>query len=45
MSVADVTQVIIELVKFCVPAAFVINLTGYGIRVIMDACTGKGLRL
>lgn len=45
MSVTDITQVIVELVKYCVPAAFVINLTGYGVRVIIDACTGKGLRL
>lgn len=45
MSVTDITQVIIELVKYCLPAAFVINLTGYGVRVIIDACTGKGLRL
>lgn len=45
MSVTDVAQVIVELVKYCLPAAFVINMTGYGVRVIIDACTGKGLRL
>ena len=45
MSVTDITQVMIELVKYCLPAAFVINLTAYGSRVIIDACTGKGLRL
>lgn len=45
MSVNDISQVIIELVKYCVPAAFVINLTAFGVRVIIDACTGKGVRL
>lgn len=36
---------IIELVKYCAPAAFIINLTGYGVRVIIDAVTGKGIKL
>lgn len=45
MSVSDITQVIVYLIKYCVPAAFVINLTGYGVRVIIDAATGKGVRL
>ena len=45
MSVSDITQVIIDLVTYCLPAAFVINLAGYGARVILDAVTGKGIRL
>ena len=45
MSVSDITQVIVEIVKYCLPAAFVINLAGYGSRVVLDAVTGKGLKL
>lgn len=45
MSVNDVAAVVLELVKYCVPAAFVINLTGYGVRVVIDAVTGKGVHL
>lgn len=45
MSVSDVSAVLIELIKYCTPAAFIINLTGYGIRVIIDAVTGRGLKL
>lgn len=45
MSVNDITQVIIELVQYCVPAAFVINLTGWGARVVIDTVSGKGFRL
>lgn len=45
MSVNDITQVMIYLVKYCAPAAFIINLVGYGMRVIVDAATGKGVKL
>lgn len=45
MELNDVVLVVLELVKYCVPAAFIINLTGYAVRVIVDAATGKGVRL
>lgn len=45
MSGSDVAQIMLFLVKYCAPAAFVINLTAYGARVIIDSVTGKGLRL
>lgn len=45
MSVSDVAQIMLYLVQYCAPAAFVINLTAYGVRVIIDAVTGRGLKL
>lgn len=45
MSVSDITQVMLNLLAYCLPAAFIINLTAYGVRVIIDTVTGKGLRL
>ena len=45
MSVTDITQVLIDLVSYCLPAAFIINLTGYGVRVVLDVVSGKGLKL
>lgn len=41
MSVNDIAQVMLFLVSYCAPAAFVINLTAFGARVIIDAATGK----
>ena len=41
MSVNDITQVVIYLVSYCAPAAFIINLTSWGARVIIYAATGK----
>lgn len=45
MSGSEVGQIVLYLVQYCAPAAFVINLTGWGARVIIDAVTGKGLNL
>lgn len=45
MSGNDIAQIMLFLVQYCAPAAFVINLTAYASRVIIDAMTGKGLRL
>jgi len=45
MSVADVSRVLVELIEYCIPAAFVINLTSYGINAIIAAATGKGVKL
>lgn len=45
MSVSDISEVMIFLVKYCAPAAFVINLVGYGVSVIIGAATGKGVKL
>lgn len=45
MSTSDISQVMVSLLEYCLPAAFIINLTGYGVRVIIDVVTGKGLKL
>lgn len=45
MSVSEVGQVVMYLVSYCAPAAMIINLVGWGARVIIDAITGKGLNL
>lgn len=45
MSGSDIAEILLFLVKYCAPTAFVINLTAYGVRVIIDAVTGKGLKL
>lgn len=45
MSVNDISQIVKYLVEYCVPSAFVINLTGYAVRVVIDVVTGKGLKL
>lgn len=45
MSVNDIGQVMLFLVAYCAPAAFVINLVGYGAKCIIGAVTGKGLVL
>ncbi len=45
MGVSEIAEIMIYLVSYCAPAAFVINLTGWGARVIIDAVTGKGLNL
>lgn len=43
MSVSDISEVMMYLVAYCTPAAFVINLVGYGAKCIIGAVTGKGL--
>lgn len=45
MSVSDISSIMIYLVTYCAPAAFVINLVGYGANVIISAATGKGVKL
>ncbi len=45
MQLNEIVEVILELVRFCAPVAFVINFTGWGIRVIIGAATGKGVQL
>lgn len=45
MSVDDIRDVMIYLVSYCAPAAFVINLVAFGVRVIIGAATGKGFKL
>lgn len=45
MSVADIAEIVRELVVYCTPAAFIINIVGWGSRVIIEAASGKGLRL
>ena len=45
VSVSDISSIMIYLVTYCVPAAFVINLVGYGANVIIGAVTGKGVKL
>ncbi len=45
MSVNDIRDVMVYLVSYCAPAAFVINLVAYGVRVIIGAATGRGVRL
>lgn len=45
MDVTEIAIVIKELVLYCAPAAFLINLTAWGTRVIIDAASGKGLKL
>lgn len=41
MSVSDISQVMLFLVEYCAPAAFVINLVSFGTAAIIDAATGK----
>lgn len=43
MSGEEVAIVLKELVVFCAPAAFLINMVALGCKVIIGACTGKGL--
>lgn len=45
MSGSEVAEIMLYLVSYCAPAAFVINITGYGAKVIYGAVTGKGLQL
>ncbi len=45
MSVNDIKDIVLYLVTYCAPAAFVINLSGWAARVIIDAATGKGVNL
>lgn len=45
VSVSDISSIMIYLVTYCAPAAFVINLVGYGANVIISAATGKGVKL
>lgn len=45
MQVSDIAQVMVYLVQYCAPAAFIINLTAYGVKVIIGAVTGKGVSL
>lgn len=45
MSVNEISEIMLYLVNYCAPAAFVVNLVGYGARVIIDAVTGRGLKL
>lgn len=45
MDVKDVADIMMFLVKYCAPAALVINLVNYGVSVIIDAITGKGFKL
>lgn len=45
MSVDDIKDVVLYLVTYCTPAAFVVNLVAYGVRVIIDAVTGRGIKL
>lgn len=41
MSVNDISQVMLFLVEYCAPAAFIINLVSFGMSAIIDAATGK----
>lgn len=45
MNTEDIREIMLYLVGYCAPAAFVINLTGYAVRVVVDAVTGRGLKL
>lgn len=45
MGVSDVALVLLEIVRYCIPFAFMVNLTAWGARVVILACTGKGLNL
>ena len=45
MSASDIGAIMLYLVSYCAPAAFVINLTAYGAKVIIGAVSGKGLQL
>lgn len=44
MSVNDISEIMVYLVRYCAPCAFVVNLVAYGTRVIIDAVTGRGLK-
>lgn len=45
MSISDTSAVIVQLILYCMPAAFLINLSGYACQVVLSAATGKGLKL
>lgn len=45
MSMEDIGQVMLYLVQYCAPAAFVINLVAYGANCLISAATGKGFKL
>lgn len=45
MSVNDIGEIMKFLVIYCAPCALVVNLVGYGAKVILGAITGKGLVL
>ena len=43
MQLNEIVEVILELVRFCAPVAFVINFTGWGIR-LARGCSYDGIR-
>lgn len=45
MAVNDISQLLVYVLQYCVPAAFVINLVSWGAEVIISAATGRGLHL
>lgn len=45
MQVNEIVNLMIYLVSYCAPCALVINLTAWGVNVIIGAITGRGLNL
>lgn len=45
MTIGDASQVLLQLISYCIPCAFLFNLVGYCGNVIISAATGKGLKL
>lgn len=41
MNVSDLIPVIVYMIEYCVPAAFIVNLVGFGCRTIIRAATGR----
>lgn len=45
MTIADASQVMLQLVSYCMPTAFIINIVSWGCNAILSAVTGKGIKL
>lgn len=45
MQVQEISAVLGELITYCAPAALMINLTSWGVNVLIGAITGRGLHL
>lgn len=45
MSVQDTVGMLSFLISYCAPCALLINLTSWGVNVIIGAVTGRGLNL
>lgn len=45
VAVNDAVEVMVFLVSYSVPCAFVINLGVWGVNVLLGAMTGKGFKL